>query len=167
MSTIFLADNIMVADSRGTSDYVQDNIVKIHETDLGVYGFFGALINMEVMLHAFEVMMTPFETEDGDISFHNTVELQGDFEGSGLIYFMKNTGETGEVAVDSKGFMRKSQLEQPISGGSGGTFALMAYKCGKNPVEAVEMVCNFDPYTGGEVVAIQCDDPQVNPEPIH
>ena len=35
--------------------------------------------------------------------------------------------------------------------GSGSKFALTALSIGKNPVEAVEIACNLDVYSGGKV----------------
>lgn len=39
----------------------------------------------------------------------------------------------------------------PAAIGSGAKFAMTAMLCGKTPTEAVEIACQLDPYSGGEI----------------
>lgn len=63
------------------------------------------------------------------------------------VLFNTQTKECFEI--DSQ--FRMIRIEPPYARGSGEAVALTALHCGKNAVQAIEVACELDVYTGGRV----------------
>jgi ATP-dependent protease HslVU (ClpYQ) peptidase subunit len=76
-------------------------------------------------------------------------EIKDDDSFIGLIVYVD---ENGVVSADElSGKLRRWPACLPWAGGSGEAFALTAMKCGKDAIQAVEIACQMDIYSGGKI----------------
>lgn len=164
MTTIVLNKNVMAADSQVTSSHITTGFQKIHETDIGIYGFAGDAYDLEILIKAMDALYTDSQLvmdEDEEVYLVKPEIIMVDTSHtedtySQCVYFIKETGETGLAKLDAKGCVRRISMQQPIALGSGQDFAITAIQLGKSAKEAVKAAIALDPYSGGEIQTVKC-----------
>lgn len=76
-------------------------------------------------------------------------------------FFAIMVSPKGEVLF-WEGSVLSFQTQAPLAIGSGAPYALAAMECGKSAVEAVEIACKLDPYSGGDIQVVKFEpDPDL------
>lgn len=142
MTTIATDGKTIAADGLSTSgDMVTDTAVQ-KLTRLPDGSIVGGCGELSAMLRAIDCLHAPNSHPD---------DLTGDFT---LIRL-----STGGVVTRYEGCLFGVVAAAPTAIGTGRAFAMGAMLSGKTPKEAVEIACQRDIYSGGEIVVMQPDRP--------